>query len=757
MGVTRALPLLIILAPALTPVLRPGLWLGHDTFPHLFRLVDLDIVLRGRVLYTRWLPDLGFFYGFPTLNFYAPLTYYLTLLVHWFGAGFLMATKVSYALSFLVAALGMYVWMRDFWPYWPALVAAAVYTYVPYHLANAYVRGTISEHWAQALAPWLFWQMGRVARGKEGGARLALLVAALILTHNLSAFLLIPAALIYAALVGDRHGVLSWAGHASSGLYRARNIVLAGAVGILVTAFYWLPALREISLVRAGQLPLLSDEHIRQLAGVRDLISPFFLYRYYPHQGTALQHPLAWWQVALFLLGLILAWRRWPWLTSDRRGLLVAATVLPLLAGFLMSRASLFFWQNLRPLALVQFPWRLQTILALMSAVWAAFLTADGARWAMDRRRTIVYHLLSVVLIALIAVVGLARLPVLPLTWAGNPPAPVREVDLSPAGFARYEFANGLRAREHGDPWIMPFLPQTVRLPRETFWLPRAADEPTPPPENYVPPTRVTLERVCPTDVTLTVVAPADTFIRWHQFWFPGWRARVDRVEVATRPSPSLGLVTVPIPAGRHRVRLWFGGTPFRRVTAGIALLGVAVLVAMLWREGRRQLLLALVLALLFWLGMWGWQNARRSTCVRPQTTWLTVGEERRAVLLGLADLRGTAPADTVITVAAYWLALNPISEDWKAFLHVVDGNGRPLGQHDAFPGENFSPTSRWEVGEIVFDPHTVVLARSRPPGLHFRVGMYLFDGGIRNQVLRTPEGREIGSYWEVGTMDGGQ
>ncbi len=771
--------LLLVLLPALLPMLRVNLWLGHDTFPHLFRLVDLDIVLRSRVLYARWLPNLGFFYGFPTLNFYAPLTYYITLTLHWLGAGFLLATKLSYALSFFVAALGMYVWMRDAWSRRAALVAAAVYTYVPYHLANAYVRGTISEHWAQALAPWLFWQVGRVTRGQDRGARLALLVAALLLTHNLSAFLLIPDEVGFGVthrvwqalrpppppphpplssptLGGGERGPYASLRHTADetgvrgeGLKREPllRLTISIAIGILATTFYWLPALREISSVRAGQLPTLSEEHIRQLVGLRDLVAPFFLYRYYPDQGTALQHPLAWWQVAVFVLGAFVAWRRRKALTPPQRGLLLAALLLPIAALLLMLRASLPLWMNVKLLALVQFPWRLQTIVALMTAVWAAALSTHHARRTTNllRRASCVIVIAG---LALIAGTSLARLPVLPLTWAGDPPVPVREADLSLAGFARYEFANGLRAREHGDPWIMPFLPTTVRTPREEFWLPAslspAADE------RFVPPKRVTLEQVCPTAVTLTVDTPANTFLRWHQFWFPGWRASVDGRAVPTQPSPRLGLVTVPIPAGKHRVRIWFGSTVLRQVAWGLALVGLVMMVGALWRERRRRLLLALGIVAVLWLGLWGWQNARRSTCVTPRAAWFTVGDEGQAMLLGVADARATTPTPNVVTVTAYWLALRPIPQDWKAFLHVVDANGRPLGQHDAFPGENFSPTTRWEVGEIVLDPHTVVLDRPRPPGLHFRVGMYVFDGGIRNLMLRAAEGKEVGSYWEV-------
>ncbi|MCA9997490.1 MAG: hypothetical protein KDE56_17145, partial [Anaerolineales bacterium] len=67
---------------ALWPFLHiPSLPQGTDAELHIFRLVELSQLVRGGELYPRWAPDFYHGYGYPIFNYYAPLTYYVGLLV----------------------------------------------------------------------------------------------------------------------------------------------------------------------------------------------------------------------------------------------------------------------------------------------------------------------------------------------------------------------------------------------------------------------------------------------------------------------------------------------------------------------------------------------------------------------------------------------------------------------------------------------------------------------------------------------------
>jgi hypothetical protein len=65
------------------------------------------------------------------------------------------AIRWGYALAFLLGALGVYLWARRWLGGKGAVLAAAVYTYLPWHLSAVYVRGAYGEAWLWAFLPFL--------------------------------------------------------------------------------------------------------------------------------------------------------------------------------------------------------------------------------------------------------------------------------------------------------------------------------------------------------------------------------------------------------------------------------------------------------------------------------------------------------------------------------------------------------------------------------------------------------------------------
>ncbi len=73
--------LLVLTLPAWAPLLHPhfSLWKVFDGGLHLRRTLFLRELIADGNWYPRWLPQQFGGYGYPTLNFYAPGLYYLTL------------------------------------------------------------------------------------------------------------------------------------------------------------------------------------------------------------------------------------------------------------------------------------------------------------------------------------------------------------------------------------------------------------------------------------------------------------------------------------------------------------------------------------------------------------------------------------------------------------------------------------------------------------------------------------------------------
>jgi hypothetical protein len=80
------------------------------------------------------------------------------------GSG-VVAVKAGYALAFLLGALGTYAWTRRWLGARGGVLAAAVYTYLPWHLGTVFVRGAYAEAWLWAFSPFLLWAVDRWAEG----------------------------------------------------------------------------------------------------------------------------------------------------------------------------------------------------------------------------------------------------------------------------------------------------------------------------------------------------------------------------------------------------------------------------------------------------------------------------------------------------------------------------------------------------------------------------------------------------------------
>ena len=182
----------LLTLPALIPLLRAGFFQSDDGLFHVYRLAALDGAVRSGVLYPRWFPELAFGYGQPVLNFYGPLSYYWGLPFTLLGADAVLAMKLVLASGLVASALSMYLFARLHLGRGPALVAAVVYVYLPYHLVDLYVRGAVAEFLAFVWLPLLLWSFHHLIVG-AGQKRFywaglaAWLLAALVVTHSLSA------------------------------------------------------------------------------------------------------------------------------------------------------------------------------------------------------------------------------------------------------------------------------------------------------------------------------------------------------------------------------------------------------------------------------------------------------------------------------------------------------------------------------------------------------------------------------------------
>lgn len=96
-----------------------------------------------------------------------------------------------------------------------------------------------------------------------------------------------------------------------------------------------------------------------------------------------------------------------------------------------------------------------------------------------------------------------------------------------------------------------------------------------------------------------------------------------------------------------------------------------------------------------------------------------------------------TVTPDGTFDVTFTWQALAPLTEDYTVFVQLLDENDAIVGQVDAWPVQGTRPTSGWQPGDIVVDPHVVPLPADLPPGPYRLIaGWYLLATAQRLPVL---------------------
>jgi hypothetical protein len=697
---------MLLILPALVPLASAGFFESHDGLFHVYRLAALDQAVRNGVLYPRWFPEFAFGYGHPVFNFYGPLSYYWGLPFTLLGADAALAMKLVLSSGLATSALGMYLFARHYLDRGPALVAAVVYAYIPYHLADLYVRGAVAEFLAFAWFPLVLWGVHRLiedpGRNVSMMVTVALLLAALLLTHSLSV-------LIFAPILAGYVLFLLWK---RRDFRPAGRAVLALLLAVALSAFYWLPVLTESQYVGLGHGASQGyRDHLLSLDGLVSL-SPTFSYWLEP--GVPISFPLGLVQVLILVVALALLLGkhrlRWPILFF----LMVALVTI-----FMLTTLSLPIWQAFEgSLAFLQYPWRFQCLTAL-----AAGFLAGAAVQRLARPGSLARAGLGAALLLSVGLWALWRLPV-------SQTSP----DLSIEGMWRLDREVG----QIGATWTGEYLPVWVEEQRWALSL--SPQDPVSGDENF-PPEQVRLTGVGYTRFDFEVDAPQGTTLLIHQFHYPGWQAEWQGEVIPSYPEGELGLAAFDLPPGRGPLRVRLGFTPSQLWgTVGSILVVVAVGVGLVARFQtlvlRSSLPALLAACCLLLAAILIGSLVLPNGYVRKASPINANLQDSVELLAFTADWTTYQPGDRV-EVTLYWRALHNLNQDYKTFIHLTDADvTRQPTQHDDDPGGDYTPTTRWLPGELVPDTHTLTLPADLAAGrYHIWADMYEYPT-VRNLTV---------------------
>lgn len=233
--------------PVILPYLRAGYFPTHDGEWAVVRAVEMFREVRDFQFPPRYSGALNFGYGYPLFNFAYPLPYYLTTIMHFFHIGFVDSVKILFASSVVFSAFFMFLASKKFWQSTLAgAVSTILYIYFPYRMVDLYTRGSLGESVAFALFPLLFYLILMVSETKNKLAvvLLSFAIAALVLSHNIMAVYFFPILVVFV-------GRLIY--------FKKENVwqyILSLLLGILLPAYFWLPAIVEKQYISLSQIPI---------------------------------------------------------------------------------------------------------------------------------------------------------------------------------------------------------------------------------------------------------------------------------------------------------------------------------------------------------------------------------------------------------------------------------------------------------------------------------------------------------------------
>ena len=715
----------------------------HDGLHHIFRLYTLDQEIRAGNWFPTRFPSMSFGYGSAILNYYPPLALYAWEALRLMGIGYVQTFQVGYTLFAVMAALSSY-WLgtllRD---RWMGLITAFVYTFSPYVLFDLYARSALSEYLALALAPLLFVSLHK-ALIEDHWLRwlpFSAIVALIVYAHFLSLLLFLPFLAIYAACL--------WIGGHGRKPATLVRLVAAGLFGLVLSAFYWLPAIAERGGIRVPGSGDALASYIEGILPLAQLFSTSFtiLLGYYSTDSVQLVNlPLLITLIGATVIGI------WQSARGARRDRILFGGALTGLALslVLVTVPGEALWRLLSPITVLQFPFRW---LGPASLCLALIIGGAASVLMTSPRLRLGGGLLSLALMISMGVAVFLSLQTREAAMLRSLGVDrIRHEHIDQAGLLAYEYDEIVILRELDWVWALEFIPATSTL-RDVQQVaemvidlqPLSSDLPA-------VDAQINVLAASANRLHATVSNDAPWQLSLHAFAVPGWRADVDGVRVDVQPISPVGLAGIDVPAGEHDVVISYGWTTLRWGSAILSL--TALIVWLLAAARRRPIWLLAPLCLV--LGFAGLGLTRQAEMPDPPPIQAAHYEfAGNYVLSGY----GLAVDGRQVQMDLVWLTRRATPEAYKIFVHVIDDQGKLWHQADAHPLGFAGRTNRWMPGQVTFDAHRFDLPSDMPPGRYqVRTGLYLERDGSRLPVVDAAgqpiDDQVLLGYIEVGPLE---
>ncbi len=245
---------ILALLAFLPAILHTGLPAGADIAAHFWRVFELKSQWADGVFFPRWAEHFYYGYGAPTFQYTASGFYVVAgLISHIPLIHDVWALKITWFIGIYVGTCGMYTYAHRRWGLMSALISATAFTFAPALIGNeALGRGAFPVVWGMGWLAMSLALLDRYSHTRKGMIWTVIALFALLWSHNLTAISgvgVLMAWLIF-MVIFQRKSHPYWRG--TLGVF---------IIGIMTSAFFWIPVLLERTFVSLDAIPF--NPHMR--------------------------------------------------------------------------------------------------------------------------------------------------------------------------------------------------------------------------------------------------------------------------------------------------------------------------------------------------------------------------------------------------------------------------------------------------------------------------------------------------------------
>ena len=540
----------IVVLIILIPILKPGFFSFHDE-THIVDVYEMKRSLEVNGFPPRFVPDFNFNLGHPYFNFYYHLPFYITTVFQYLSFSMTDSYKYMLGVSVILAASGFYLFLRNHVSKTSAVFGSLVYILSPYFAVDLYVRGAPGEMYILAFFPWAAYTLFKYLKNStlRNLAISAIPIFLLAISHNV----LLPFIYTFIFLYGLVNMFLL-----KTKLVKYLKVLLPFILGALLGSYYLIPALTEVQYISTYEQINIADHF------------PFIKQLIIPHWGYG---PSIWGflddlsfnvgTVNLALLGLSVILFKFA--KKEFKILLIFFWAIFALAVVLMNFRTLFFWESIRFLRLVQFPWRM----LLLTTISTAFIAAITLEVFSEKFKKQTIWFLSAVFLALIAL----------NIWHYHPS---EYKQISDERYLELYLANRTLGGNGVRPQISPdyynftedFIPPTIWQEKRPSELLRDVE--------FATGSGDLIARIDGLTYEIEYQAPVPNKIIVAKTYFPGWTASSDTGPLAVEPYSEYGIIAIPITEGQGKIRLELKNTQVQTISNGISAFALTIILVLL-------------------------------------------------------------------------------------------------------------------------------------------------------------------------------